>query len=49
MRVVREVGDEGLSDIRMMFLVNARRRVRRALGFPPDEYDALATASMDEA
>lgn len=25
-------------------LVNARRRVRRALGFPPDDYDAIAVA-----
>ena len=48
MRVVREVGEEGLTDFRMVFLLNARRRVRQTLGFPPDEYDALAAVSMSE-
>ena len=34
-----EDGDENLSEFRTVMLLSARRRVRRALGFPPDEFD----------
>ena len=34
-----EEGDLDLSDFRAVLLLVARRRVRRALGFPPDEFD----------
>jgi tetratricopeptide (TPR) repeat protein len=34
-----EEGDEALSGFAAVMLLAARRRVRRALGFPPDEFD----------
>lgn len=38
-RLIAEADDDELSGFRAVMLLSARRRIRRELGFPPDEFD----------
>jgi hypothetical protein len=51
MKVLHQVEEDDqneLSGIGTLILLAARRRVRRTLGFPPDEYDVLAVPPHEE-